>query len=753
MDYEREPMLAYLEEDNTQRAYFRARPLLTPSGYAQEEALKLWPDEGGLRIVPDKNEQCYFKDRMRSIGNFCLVDLTPFPPEANKIRTNKNYRPEKEEKNQYIIFSDTIHPLPEHTFFEVVPGTAESYAAAAEAAITPLFMIRDGDTLYGPVSKAAPAAPQPAPEMQAVLYDLPCPDGKVRAILCCAKTVEDPAPVREEAVPVNDEPAPVQEDAVPVNEEPAPIPAASDEAPAETPVQSDEELPLGKELHILDQSKGFAETLQDIHQELPSSANLLHTEHDTSVVVVPQPSAPLTGTPLVRGAAVRTSVPRPKNKLQEVVSSQLRAVRNDPPAEPLPADAQLRSVHNPVESACEQLRAAWELPEAQRQLVDFILSLPGVSMSLTSARDTTLQQTLQNKLRDLEADRLSLLYQLDKARSDLDAFRKQEIAGIAEKAKAHIQVLEKQQQACEAALTTVKEQMNNLLMQRDALQGEIVQLQQEKLPQALSDALARTQLVAPPSGSPLYLNARSGKPAEASALVDTAVTAAQASGITLSRNAAAAMLALMTACTHMAVVTPAIAPASTLISNLMAACGWASGLATQTNAAQQPIASPAACDSTPLVLISPAAMMMPVENVFRVVLSEDPANVFGSAAYKLSPYPVLRLERLPFIPAKSANAQPLSVEALRALIDCDAGSVQQALAPMMNQIAPLSGESMQQMQRFVNVASPLMEGGLPAACDWAIRLWILPRCAGLRRDALEQFRPLLAEYPMSAALL
>ena len=116
MKYDREIVLSWLEEDNIQRAYFRLKPLLTVTGDANEEAVALWPDDGALRIVPDKNEQGYFKDRMRSLGHFCLMDLTPFPTEANKIRTNKNYRPEREEHNQYILYSDAVKPFPDHNF-------------------------------------------------------------------------------------------------------------------------------------------------------------------------------------------------------------------------------------------------------------------------------------------------------------------------------------------------------------------------------------------------------------------------------------------------------------------------------------------------------------------------------------------------------------------------------------------------------------------------------------------------------------
>ena len=76
-----------------------------------------WADEGALRIVPDRAEQYHFKDRMRTLGSYCVMDLTHTTEEANKIRTNKNYNPAKGERNQYILFSDAVQPLPNHSFF------------------------------------------------------------------------------------------------------------------------------------------------------------------------------------------------------------------------------------------------------------------------------------------------------------------------------------------------------------------------------------------------------------------------------------------------------------------------------------------------------------------------------------------------------------------------------------------------------------------------------------------------------------
>ena len=782
MDYARELIFAYLEEDNTQRAYFRVRPLLTPSGYAQEEALKLWPDEGGLRIVPDKNEQCYFKDRMRAIGSFCLVDLTPFPAEANKIRTNKNYRPERDERNQYIIFSDTVHELPEDTFYEVMSGKPGDYQTIAENAVTPLFMIRDGDTLYGPVRKQSPEEPSTAPEMEATLFDLPCPDGKVRAILCrsgehvsapmkakpAAQPARKPAEAPEKVEPAQDVPAPAE--AAPAEPQPAPVeaapaqpeaeqPAPAEEAPAQPesaePAPAREEaLPLGKSLQILDASKDFAETLQDIHQELPSSANLLSTARiEEPAPEVFQPSAPLTGTPLVRTAAVPTSVPRPKNKVQEVVANQWRAAKNDPPAEPLPSGAKMRTVENPVQSACEQLRAAWAIPETHQQLVDFILSLPGVNNSLTSNAGTTLQKAMQQKLNDIEADRLSALYELDKAHGDLNAFRAQEMQRVKENARKEIETLEKQQQSCREALDSAKQQLNGLFAQRDALQGEITALQKDALPKTLAEMMARAQLVTPPTGTPLHLNGRSGHAAAPASLIDLWQQCWKDSGVAVDRNAAIAALALLVSCPRIALVG-ATAAALTLVQNTASAFGWSSGFAVQDAPEQHPFVTPAPCDSTPLVIASTSAIHHPVKDAVRVMLADTAAEVTHTASYKLNPCPVVQLEALPFIPSlEVSDAQPLALAAFAALTETNAGDVRLALAPLWKLIPPVSGLAMQQMQRFANAAAALMEGGLQTACDWVIRLWLLPRLAGCKPQVTEQLKPLLTEYPMSSSLI
>ena len=120
MDFTGRIVLSYVEEDNIQRAYFRIRPLLTADGAVAQADIDALPDEGYLRIVPDKNEQHTFKERMRELAPLCVLDLLNLPADAVKIRTNKNYAPQRGENNQFIVYSDAVQAIPQQLFYEVI---------------------------------------------------------------------------------------------------------------------------------------------------------------------------------------------------------------------------------------------------------------------------------------------------------------------------------------------------------------------------------------------------------------------------------------------------------------------------------------------------------------------------------------------------------------------------------------------------------------------------------------------------------
>lgn len=719
MNYEKEIVFSYLEEDNTQRAYFRIKPLLSVSGDMREEASRLWPDEGALRIVPDKNEQFYFKDRMRTLGSFCIMDLTPFSPDANKIRTNKNYRPERDERNQFILYSDTVKPLPENTFFEVLPGSPEAFETLSASAVTPLFYLRFNDELFGPVTKSAPAKPEHAVHAEGTLYQLPCPDGKVRSIFCAA----------------------AQQKAA---------------APAHKP----EELPLGRPLQILDDAKGFEETLKDIAQPLPLDANLLKQKPAEEAPAIPR--SVLTGTPLYRSGAARAILPRPKNQLQEVVANQWRAARNDPPAAPLPSDATLRPVENPVEMACQHLKAAWQVPETQAQLVDCILSLPDITARLeprlaADSGATTLQKVLLNRLQDLEAERLSALVQLDKARNDVEQFRKTSLSSLRASDQAELDRLSKAKEEHESALGALKEQLTALTSQRDALQAQVDALRGDVLPETLARALAQAQMVAPVSGVPLRLSGVPGNDVSVEEIIRRLTDVCTQSHVPCSRNVAVAMLALLAVCPRVGVVCPTPAPLVTLCRNAAARMGWQSGYGEQVSAEQKVIVSPLSADSTPLMLLTTLPDYLPTEHAAKLLLSHDAASMTHSSAYELDPWPILSIPTLPMLEASTEKspAEKVSRASLAAVASGEGGTkdeIAEVLKPVLACVPPLSGKAWEEMSRFAACCAAWMDGGLAASIDWAIMLWIIPAVdrAGRGAAALKSH---LDEFPRSLSAL
>ncbi|GEM_PF-664990 len=143
MDLSGQRVLAYLQEDNTQRMLFRVRPLLAPQGLLAAEEIAAYRDHGFLRVAPDRQEQHTFKERMRDMGPLCLLDLRNSP--QGKVRPNRNYAPSRGEHNRYIVYSDAIQALPQDMVYEVV--TREENR---QSPLTPQYYVRSGGFINGP---------------------------------------------------------------------------------------------------------------------------------------------------------------------------------------------------------------------------------------------------------------------------------------------------------------------------------------------------------------------------------------------------------------------------------------------------------------------------------------------------------------------------------------------------------------------------------------------------------------------------
>ncbi len=765
MNLDRCLLFSYLEEDNIQKAYFRVRPLLTTEGDVRAEAEQLWPSEGCLRIVPDRNEQHTFKGRMRELGAYCVVDLRGLPTDAGKIRTNKNYRPEKGEMNQYILYSDTVHALPENTFYQIVDGAAEDYAVAAGKAVTPLFFIREGDTLYGPVRREVPEKPQPAEEASGMLFELPCPDGVTRLMLCMEDGPAVSAPAGQDApvqTSVSEQEAPAAEQE---NESPV---AATEENPSAAPTEAapvadDIALPIGKPLQILDQSKGFEETLQTLDKPVSKNANLLRQRDTRSArPAAPAPVKPgeLNGTPLVR-TPLRTSVPQPKNRTQEIIASQLVIGKYEPPTQNLPSGTAMRDVANPVETACVSLRQAWNAAEAQTQLLDCILSLDGIRAKLEPRLVggdgmTMLQRVLRDRLQDLEAERLTALCELDRARRDVDEYKEELINGLKHRIQRETSQLESDKNACTARVEELKSEVNALSAQRDALLAKVDELQNAAVPAAMAKLLADAQMVSPMVGTPLRMAPVSGQAASREELISRLQDACEASGISLEYNQAIAIMTLLALCPRFGVVSATPAPLATLVKNIADRFGWQDSFAHQIAPEQKPMTAVRPVDSTPAILMTSLSNYAPLPGVTKIVLGRSANGLTRNAAYDAQQWPILLLPALPMVDEVSVeNAAPVSAASLDALLEKPSVSddeIRAVLSPVLKAALPLSGASRAEMFRFISACAGLMDGGLPAAADWAILLWIIPALEHGSKYC-NAVKPLLNEFPLSLGAL
>lgn len=789
MNLEREYIFSCIEEDNIQRAYFRIHPLLTVDGDVASQAEKRWPNDGCLRIVPDRGEQRTFKERMRAMNGWCAVDLSCFPPEANKIRTNKNYHPEQGEVNQFIVYSDAVKSLSDKVFYEVLSGDAADFEALAAKAVTPRFFIQSGDTLFGPVDRANPTQPETASEAEAVLYTVKDFSEIEHTILCLPGELVRPQivarPVQRMAVPVAAPAAVPAVAAVPVGtivsaapavpDAAAEVTAAPDQktaaegtaaenaeasAPASTPT-SDEALPIGKPLEILDQEKTFEETLNGLNQPVSNGANLLHQAADHAQSPAQTvPTEPLSGTPLYR-SQVKTSIPQPKNRLQEVVASQWRVVRNEPPCQPLPTGCTMKRIDNPVQDACEALRAAWAVPEAQTQLIDFILSLDGMTAKMEPRAgkryyNSPLQEAIQSRLNDLEAERLASLVELDKAKADLDEYRKNAMESASEKAKKELAALEQDRDAMQQAVEQLKEQANALIAQRDELAKRVDEMASQEIPARVTQLFADCAVAMPPRPSVMRLSPVSGVSATLEEMTSRVEKLCKTCELTYQKNKAVALLVALGISGRIGMAAPAPAAAATFVRGLCAAMGWTSGFGQQVTLDQHPLLACKPTDSTPAVLLTSLASYAPYAGVTKLMLVKNVPMMVRNVSYETEQWPIFPLGIAKFVPETSwPGVAPVAAASLDALLACGKtpdDEIDRVLAPVLSLIPPLSGRTKVELRKFVSACTELMDGGLAAACDWAVMLWVLP---ALERNprVVNEMKAALTEYPMSLEML
>ena len=478
MNFQGKAVLVYLEEDNIARAYFRVQPLMTQDGPlgAME---KDYPDDGFLRIVPDKNEQHTFKDRMRMLSGLCLVDLRFFPLDANKIRTNKNYSPTRGETNQFIVYSDAVRELPERLVYQVVSE------GDIKSAATPYVYIRNGANIQGPFRREDGQSAGDATQLPPDSSELHEVTVNGQALLFYWPKEAESAPrVQPEKA---EAPAPVQE----------PVPAKEETSAAKPAEEAKAEAPA------FEPEKNAYEQIQSLNEQLSESANRLKPASPvTPLDFAPeQPARPLTGTKLYQAPQRQQSPRRAHNSLMEAVENQrynsrMDVSRYEAPGATIPQNTELKEVHNPADVFKRALQGMCHSPEDQRQAVDVLLAQPGMRPMLAKALGREANDlavtAMHSQLQELEAERLMTLMQLDDAKKNLAQAHEQALGKLNMAEQKKLDQLHIAQQTAQNALDKLNKVIGPLEEKRQAAAEQLRQME--------NSLEGRAHFVCPPVG-------------------------------------------------------------------------------------------------------------------------------------------------------------------------------------------------------------------------------------------------------------
>lgn len=409
--------IGILEEDNPQKSYFRLKPLLIQEGgrFAAFDGAEAYPEDGCIRIVPDKNESGHFKARMRRIGLYAVVDLRDHPGEHDKIRANKNYGGDGGERNAYIIYSDVVRePAPGELFalLSMRPEEADG-ALLPEPPDAPRVLLYCDGALQEDVWTVEAVAEQES-------FRLVRAGGRV-----------DPAELQVfELKGFQDRPLSF---AVlpPEKIERAPEPVRP--ARAAEPARLTEPIRLPDGFHIEEEPAQPAQAAQPA--EPPRErAEVRAKEAEAAVRAKPEKAPPAReARPAPRDRANASQVglnPRKGRCLQEIIDDKWRFSRMEQLGAPTPSLVTGEPVRSPADAALDAVRTAWNRRDQREALVGALAKLDGLDGALNARRAALRASAVNEQLNELEAQRLKMLDEMEHLKrlgADVRASLKQEI--------------------------------------------------------------------------------------------------------------------------------------------------------------------------------------------------------------------------------------------------------------------------------------------------------------------------------------
>lgn len=664
MDFAGRIVLSFLEEDNIQRAYFRIRPLLMQEGALSQQDIDALPDEGYLRIVPDKNEQHTFKERMRELGSLCVLDLKHIPPEAVKIRSNKNYSPQRGEKNQFIVYSDAVQAVPQNLVYEVITAEVGDKEKLSRAG-TALCYVRSGGNIYGPVSRATGIAQDDAKQLQPDsqgIYSITMPDGAEKLFYW---------------------------------------PQAEEKPKAEVKTGDSEKK---------------AETKPE---------DLVETDK-------------LNGVPLYQTAARRQNAQRAHNSLMDVVDQQMRAGRMEAPGAVLAGGAVPRQVENPMEAYKRALGELWPVQEMQRQAVEHLLSMTGVhnilNQQLAGRGMDAVTHAMNSQIQDLEAERLSIIMQLERGKKNLADLRAEAIGNMTAEEKEKLNHLQKDIDNARADVERINAARAQLIDERDALVAEMKACE----------------------GDALQLAAGIGGRVELKVLCERVQQCLRHAGLECTWDDAVHLLTLLSVSGEQVEISaPTAADGLAAASALSLALGAA--YAYDENGFS-PVHVQAGGDAC--VLLS-SHFAHAAAAPYQRLLVDNGLDTDRKHVYAAAPWPVAHIKAFDSWEATALPVcTPVTAEGLRESVFRGKIDPPKAALKLLDDMgkalvaagAPLAQKTRRMLYAYLSAAAVHMEGGAATAIDYAVGAFVLPHAA-IHDVPADVLRPLLGGLPLSGAML
>ncbi len=664
MDFAGRIVLSFLEEDNIQRAYFRIRPLLMQEGALSQQDIDALPDEGYLRIVPDKNEQHTFKDRMRELGSLCVLDLKHIPPEAIKIRSNKNYSPQRGEKNQFIVYSDAVQGVPQNLVYEVITAEVGDKEKLGRAG-TALCYVRSGGNIYGPVSRATGIAQDNAkqlpPDSQGI-YAITMPDGAEKLFYWPQVEEKPKAEVRSE------------------------------------------------------------EAEKKIENRIEESAE----------------ERKLSGMPLYQTAARRQNMQRAHNSLMDVVDQQMRAGRMEAPGAVLAGGAVPRQVENPMEAFKRALGELWPVQEMQRQAVDHLLGMTGIQhildQQLAGRGTDAVTHAMNSQIQDLEAERLSIIMQLERGKKNLSEMRAEAIGTLTAEEQEKLNRLRHDIDNARADVEKINAARAQLIDERDALVGEMKSC----------------------GGEALQLAPAIGGRVELKVLCERVQQCMRHAGIDCTWDDAVHLLTLLCVSgEQVEICAPAAADSLDAAYALALALGAAYAYDEDGFAPVHVQAGGDAC-----VLLS-SHFAHAAKAPYQRLLVDNGLDKDKKQVYAAAPWPAAKLKALDSWETSALPVcTPVTAEGLRESVFRGKIDPPKAALKLLDDMgkalaavgAPLAQRTRRMLYAYLSAAAVHMEGGAATAIDYAVSAFILPHAA-MHEVPAEVLRPLMGGLPLSGAML